>query len=108
MHESNGTNVEVHKGDRLFLSIGNASKDVREHPLNYHPRLTPLKPKAFPNPEIINPDRPKEDYYSFGRSEYTCFEEIFTDSVRISPKSAHQILNWRTILDDPLYPSCDL
>jgi len=108
VNEGNGTSVNVHTGERLFLSLGNASKDVRTHLLNYHPRLTLLKPEAFPDPETVNPDRPKEEYYSLGRSEYTCFDEIFTEAVRINLKSAHQFLILRSFLDDPCYPSCDL
>ncbi|KAF2099021.1 heme peroxidase [Rhizodiscina lignyota] len=53
---SAGKNVEVHPGDKVFVSFVGAAKD----------------PVMFPDPEEVKPDRPLENYIHYGIGPHAC------------------------------------
>jgi len=55
--------VFIKKGERIFVSLAHANKD----------------PDAFENPNTIDPCRPREAYYTFGRGEHSCLGNMFTE-----------------------------
>lgn len=54
--EDDGTKVSVKAGDRVFVSFVSAAKD----------------PTHFPNPERVNPFRPRDAYIHYGAGPHAC------------------------------------
>ncbi|CAG7848099.1 Psi-producing oxygenase A AltName: Full=Fatty acid oxygenase ppoA; Includes: RecName: Full=Linoleate 8R-lipoxygenase; Includes: RecName: Full=9,12-octadecadienoate 8-hydroperoxide 8R-isomerase [Serendipita indica DSM 11827] len=64
--EGNGLKpVDIKAGDRIFVSLTHAGMD----------------PSVFPDPTKVDPRRPREAYYAFGRGEHTCLGAMFTETM---------------------------
>lgn len=54
--EDDGTKVNVRAGDRVFVSFVSAAKD----------------PAHFPDPERVDPSRPRDAYIHYGKGPHAC------------------------------------
>ncbi|CAG8505142.1 15835_t:CDS:10 [Acaulospora colombiana] len=75
--------ISVLPGDRIFVSLKNASMDVSSFVMSFGLSVSSqlFQSASFVNPEKVDPARPKERYSSFGRGEHQCLGELFTESM---------------------------
>jgi len=56
--------VSIRRGERIFVSLAHANMD----------------PDVFANPNVINPSRPRDAYYTFGMGEHVCLGNMFSET----------------------------